>query len=375
MTINRKHIAESAVERINRNLTENEKHFGKLLMEALKGDRQAARTLQEAISTSDVPLFLTPAVNALFLAEWANAPRQWDTFTDEYITDRYTNIVWDGIEFNSEDLIGAHDGEDYTGYGLPKVGELSEYPAQNFATETVPGEIGKYGIRTRMSWETSLRTGSFAWLPRAVNYMAKLSAEQEDLWVAKEMIDSAGVINAGFTAAVSGSTTNPVLSYNSLEDAILQSQSVRVNGRRTNASQFQLVTGYGLSLTARDILNTTEIRRTDGSDEFIINPTLGGVGYTAFDALDQFGGSAVADYWFLVPRGTPRPAILSLRHDQALTPTVFVKSPNAMSLGGGMVDALNGSFDVDDVEAKVRVVGGAAVITPEIVVASDGTGS
>jgi hypothetical protein len=271
--------------------------------------------------------------------------------------------------------VGDHDGEEYTGYGLPRVGELAEYPAQNFATETVPGEIGKYGIRTRMSWETSLRTGSFAWVPRAVNYMAKLAAEQEDLWVAKEMITSAGVINTGFEVAVSGTTTNPALSYQSLEDAILQSQSVRVNGRRTNASQFQLVTGYGLSLTARDILNTTSIERTDGSDAYVINPSLGGVGYTAFDALDQFGGSTVADYWFLVPRGTPRPAILSLRHDQALTPTVFVKSPNAMSLGGGMVGALDGSFDVDDVEAKVRVVGGAAVITPEIVVASDGTES
>jgi hypothetical protein len=100
MTINRKHIAEQAVENINANLTEAQKVHGKLLFEALRGNTKSARILQEAISTSDVPLFLTPAVNALFLAEWANAPRQWDTFTDEFVTDRYTNIVWDGIEFN-----------------------------------------------------------------------------------------------------------------------------------------------------------------------------------------------------------------------------------------------------------------------------------
>lgn len=377
MANERKILAENAIDRINAQinsgtpLAEKQKEHGDLLFKSLSGDRKSARVLQEAISTSDVPLFLTPAINALFLAEWANSPRVWDQFSDEYVTDRYTNIEWDGIDFSTDDLSGEHDGEDYTGYGLPKVGELSEYPAMNFTTENVPGEIAKYGVRVRMAWETSLRTGSFAWVPRAVNRMAKQSAEQEDLWVAKVLVDSAGTINPDFADAPS----NPALSYQALENAILQSQSVRVNGRRTNASQYQLVTGYGLSLTARDILNTTEIRETDGTTEYIVTPSLGGVGYTPFDALDQFGGATVADYWFLIPRGTPRPAILSLRHEAALTPTVFIKSPNAMSLAGGMVDPLDGSFEVDDTEAKVRVVGGAAAITPEIIVASTGAGA
>ena len=83
MTSERKLLAENAIEQINRGLqagtplAEKQREHGKLLFEALKGDRKAARMLQEAISTSDVPLFLTPAINALFLAEWANAPRQW----------------------------------------------------------------------------------------------------------------------------------------------------------------------------------------------------------------------------------------------------------------------------------------------------------
>ena len=373
----RKILAENAIERLNAQinsgtaLAEKQKEHGSLLFATLKGDRKAGRVLQEAISTSDVPAFLTPAVNALFLAEWANSAPVWDQFSERYDTDRYTNIEWDGIEFDADDLSGAQNGEAYTGYGLPSVGELSEYPAMNFNTENVTGDIGKHGLRVRMSWETSLRTGSFAWLPRAVTRMAQLAGEQEDLWIAKVLVDAAGAPNSAFAAAPS----NPVITYQAIEAAILQSQSVRVNGRRTNSSQFQLVTGFGLSTTVRDILNTTEIRETTGTTEYIINPSLGGFGYTAFDALDQYGGSAAAPAWFLIPLNSARPSILALRHEDAPVPQVFLKSSNALALGGGATDPMSGSFDTDDTEAKIRVVGGGAAFTPQIIVASDGSGS
>jgi len=373
----RKLLAENAVDRLNRHinsgtpLAEKQKEHGSLLFATLKGDRKAGRTLQEAISTSDVPLFLTPAINALFLAEWANSAPVWDQFSERYDTDRYTNIEWDGIEFDADDLAGSQNGEVYTGYGLPSVGELAEYPAMNFNTENVVGSQGKFGLRLRMSWETSLRTGSFSWLPRAVNRMAQLAGEQEDLWIAKVLVDAAGAPNADFAQAPS----NPTLTYQAIEAAILQSQSVRVNGRRTNTSQFQLVTGYGLSTTARDILNTTEIRATDGSTEYIINPSLGGFGYTPFDALDQYGGAAAANSWFLVPLNSARPSILALRHEDAPVPQVYLKSSNALSLAGGMTDPMDGSFEADDTEAKIRLVGGGVAFTPQVIVASDGSGS
>ena len=372
----RKLLAENAIERLNAQinsgtaLAEKQKEHGSLLFATLKGDRKAGRTLQEAISTSDVPLFLTPAINALFLAEWANSAPVWDQFSERFETDRYTNIEWNGIEFDTRDLSGAQDGGVYSGYGLPNVGELSEYPAMNFKTETVNGSQGKHGLRVRMSWETSLRTGSFSWVPRAVSRMAQLAGEQEDLWLAKVLVTAAGAPNPAFAVA----PLNPVLSYQAIEAAMLQSQSVRVNGRRTNATQFQLVTGFGLSNRVRDILNTTEIRATTGSTQFIINPTLGGFGYTAFDALDQYGGAPVSNDWFLVPLNSARPALLALRHEDAPVPQVFIKSSNSLSLGGGAVDPMNGSFDTDDTEAKVRVVGGAVALSPQVIVASNGTG-
>ena len=367
----RKNIIENAIENLQRNATERQLEAGRDLMQSLSGDRKAGHRLAEAISTSDIPSFMTPAVNAIFLAEFAETPVMWDTIADEYRTDRFQNIEWYGFDFDSSNLEGVIDGEEFTGYGLPGVAELGEYPAVSFKTETVNGEMRKYGTRVRMSWETSLKTGSFEWLPRAARQLARWAAEAEDMALVQKFISSAGVVNTAFADA----PLNPALTYQALEAAMLQSQAVEVNGRRTNATSFQLVTGYGLSLTARDILNTTSITRTDGSDEYVINPSLAGVGYTPWDALDKFGGSTVSDYWFVVPKGTARPAFLALFHEDNRVPLISLKDPRHFSVAGGALEPLDGSFELDDVEARVRHVVGAATIAPQIVVASTGAGS
>lgn len=367
----RKLMLENALESVKRNSNERQIESAKLLFRSLEGDRKAGRQLAEAISTSDIPSFMTPAVNAIFLAEFADTPVMWNQIADEYRTDRFQNIEWYGFDFDPSALEGDSDGDEYIGYGLPGVAELGDYPATSFATETLTGDLRKFGIRIRMSFETSLKTGSFEWLPRAARQLARWAAEQEDVALAKEFVSTAGVINAAFTDAPS----NPVLSLAALEAAILQSQAVEVNGRRTNASSFQLVTGYGLSLTARQILNTTQIERTEGTDVLIQNPTLSGVSYTAWDALDKVGGAPVANDWFLVPRGTARPAFLELFHEDYSAPLVSLKDPRHFSVSGGSLQPLDGSFEVDDVEARVRHIVGATALTPSIVVASNGTGA
>lgn len=369
---NRKLILENAIERIKANTNEQQQDAGKLLFRALEGDRKAGRQLAETISTSDIPAFMTPAINAIFLAEFADTPVVWSQIADEYGTDRFQNIEWYGWNVDVDSLVGGeNDGEEFNGYGLPGVAELGEYPMASFATETLEGQLRKWGLSIAMSWETSLKTGSFDWLPRIARQFARYAAEAEDVALAKEFISSAGVINTGFTEA----TGNPALTLAALESAMLQSSRVEVNGRRTNASRFRLVSGYGLSLTARQILNTTQIERTEGSDLLIQNPTLSGVDYVAFDALDKVGGATVEDYWFVVPQGTARPAFLELFHEDYRTPLVSIKAPNHTSVGGGMVDPLRGDFERDAVAARVSHVVSATALTPSIVVASDATGS
>jgi len=55
-------------------------------------------------------------------------------------------------------------------------------------------------------------------------------------------------------------------------------------------------------------------------------------------------------------------------------PLVSVKDSGHFSLSGGAVPFREGNFEVDDVETRGRHVVGAALVTPEKVVASDGSG-
>lgn len=366
----RKVLVENAIENIQSRATQQELEVGKKLMEALAGDRKASRWLQEAISTSDIPTFMTPAINAIFLAQFADAPVVWDQIAEEYRTDRYTNIEWYGFDVDTSDVFTS-DGEGYDNYGLPGVAELGEYPAASFTTETLEGELRKWGLRFRMAWEVGLKTGNFQWLPQVTARMARFAAEQEDKALALKFVSSAGVINPAFTDAPS----NPALTLDALEDAILQSQTVEVNGRRSNASSFKLVTGYGLSRTARDILAITQIERTAGTDTLFFSPSIGGVSAVAFDALDKVGGAPVANDWFLVPQGTIRPAFLELFHEDHRLPMISVKNSNQVTISGGAIGYAEGSFDTDDIETRVRHLVGAEDLTPQIVIASNGTGA
>jgi hypothetical protein len=79
--------------------------------------------------------------------------------------------------------------------------------------------------------------------------------------------------------------------------------------------------------------------------------------------------------WFLFAEYDDRPAldIGFLRgHEQ---PEIFYKAPNASRIGGGAVNPLDGDFDTDSVEYKVRHVLGGCRMDPLTTVASNGSGA
>jgi len=59
-------------------------------------------------------------------------------------------------------------------------------------------------------------------------------------------------------------------------------------------------------------------------------------------------------------------------HEQ---PEMFLKSSNALMVGGGESDPFNGSFENDSVEYKVRHEVGFGLIDPKAAVYSNGTGA
>ena len=60
--------------------TKKQLEAAKLLHEALNGDRKAAFMLSEGISTSDLPVQLSPALTAIMLNNYAEQPKIWGEF-------------------------------------------------------------------------------------------------------------------------------------------------------------------------------------------------------------------------------------------------------------------------------------------------------
>lgn len=373
---NRKTLIENAIIEIDRNANERQREAGKLYLSALSGDIKAKHALQEGIATSDIPEVLTPVVNIQFLAQYADQPIVWDTIVDDTVESvSLGKVEFGGFDFDTSALLGDHDGDTYVGAGLPGVGEYGEYPAVVHTSEELEAELRKGGVRLRISWEALIKLGNFDMIGAATRAFARYAAEQEDIALAKQFVSSAGVVNTNFT----GITGNPALSLSALEAAIEQSSLATVNGRPVNARNYQLVVPTTLGQTARNVLSITQVERTAGADTFTLAPNTGGVSLTEFWALQSVGNYTTAGTmdgsYFLVPKGTARPAFVEVFLQGYRQPAIHIKDTGAFALGGGVVPTRDGSFELDDVEVKGRHVVGASVIEPTGIVFSDGSGS
>lgn len=371
--MDRKTLVENAIVEIDRKATSRQREAGELYLRARTGDMKAKHKLIEGISTSDLPAMLAPALNVEFLANYADYPTVWQSIVDEVIeTPTLGNIEFGGFDLSTADLIGEHDGDTYVGMGLPGVGEYGEYPAINFTTEQLQTELRKNGVRLRISWEAIVNSGRIDFLGRSTTAFARFAAEQEDIKLAKEFISVGGVINPAF-ATITG---NPDLSLAALEAAKAQGGAITIGGRPAGPTSWTLVTTPALSETARNILSITQVERTVAGDTFTQSTGNGNVNHVSFAALAAVGDYTTAgttnDNWFLVGRNGVRPAFAEVFLEGYRTPLISIKDSGHFSLGGGLVPSREGSFEIDDIETRGRHVVGAATITPQIVLASNG---
>lgn len=375
--MDRKTLVEAAIARIEEKSTARQVEAGKRLLSALEGDLKSRQWLQEGIATSDIPSVLAPAVNVIFLSQYAEYPTVWAEIAEAFdapVSALSSGVQWGGFQFDKSNLVGDHDGDTFVGLGLPGVGEYDEYPAVAFTTEQLAADLRKHGIRLRFSWEAGLATGNFDWIPRSTAFFARAASEQEDVALAKQFVSTAGVINSQFTS-IAG---DPALDLLALEAAIAQADSTEVDGAPLGATGYRLVVTPALSQTARNVLSITSITEQSGGIEYNRSARTGNVNLTVFNALAAVGNhttpGAINDAWFLVPEGTVRPAFLEIFLDGYRTPLITIKDSGHMTLGGGAVPVREGNFEVDDVETRGRHVVGAAYLgVPTFV--SEGTGS
>lgn len=372
-----KKLAESAIARIEESVTPRQREAAARFFAALEGDQKSRFWLQEGISTSDIPTVLSPAINVLFLSQYADYPTVWRQIAEEFTAPvdavGGTTINWGSFEFDTSQLLGTHDGDTYVGMGLPGVGEYDEYPAMSFTTEELEAALRKFGARLRVSWEALARTGRFDLIGRSTRAYARYAAEQEDVVLAKQFTAIDGTINTDFVTI----TTDPVLDVAGLEAALDQAGALTVDGRPLGATGYRLVTTPSLAPTAERVLATTNYEVTDGSITYSRNTSFGTVQATSFNALAQVGNyttpGEVSDYWFLVPTGTARPTFLEIFAEGYRTPTISIKDSGHFSISGGAIPAREGAFMDDSVETRGRHVVSAFAVAPTTVLWSDST--
>jgi hypothetical protein len=337
-----------------------------LIKQTITG-RSPMYRLQEAMSTSDFPLLFGDVLDRQLLGIYEEWPTAWPRIARRATVRDFRTVS----RF-------ATDGAEAV---LPVVEQGAGYTEAKIDEKRYQYAVKKYGRRVPFLWET-LINDDLDGLRSTPERIAKAARMSEERFATELFVDSTGPDATFFAAGNANRLTGAgsALSVASLQAAftLLWSQK-DADGNPIFSGQVRLVVPPALSVTARNILNATEIRTAPGSTsgqqlvttnwvaaevaDLVVNPWL--------PIIDTTIGN-IAWYLFADP-GIGRPAVEMgfLRGNE--TPGLFLKSPNAVRLGGGPVAAEDGSFETDGVDYKVRHVFGGVLLEPKAAVASEGT--
>lgn len=330
---------------------------------------------QEALASADIRNATFELLDRATLARYQALPAVWQGYARRELV----------RDFKVKNLVDLATNQD----ALPKVPELSEYPERGLSKSGYTLSVSKRGARFAFSWESFVNDelDELANLPEALSVAAR---ETESREAAALLTDGDGPNAAIFhSTAVNGTSSNllsgnPPLTSTNLQAAVAAVTARRpADGRPIAASELVLVVPPALEVQARLILSATEIRTQEGTGNnsrilTSTNPLSGMVSRVVVDpwlpVLDS--GANAATTWYLVPSPASRRPALALGflrgHEE---PQVRVKAGQGNLVGGGAVAPTDGSFEIDDIQYRVRHVLGSAFMDLLGTAASNGSGS
>lgn len=324
-------------------------------LEAAFAGRKSSHQIAEAFSTSDFTLAAFAAVDSRLMAEYQALPSVWRQYTDTVTVNdfRPTRLLdrW------SENI------------GLKLVPELTEYPAsggQGHATYWI--NVAKYGLRDAFSWEASINNTIISEIEAAPKKYARASSESEAINALANILgidtktNLAATVNTDFFKSGNGNAPdNRALTAENL-DAVLGELAARKpqKGRLVAPPQFVVVIPAALEPQMKRIQALREIRVTDSGTgvENVYDNYLGSVEYVVEPMLDAiFTHAKAKTTWFVLPKpGSQRPALFTAFLRGHESPDLRYKADTGQRIGGGAVAPEEGSFDIDDIQTRVRHV-------------------
>lgn len=332
--------------------------------------------LQEAMTTSDFPLMFGDILDRQVMAQYTEWAATWP------------NVARKGTvaDFRDAKLFPPVFGADSR---LTRVAEEAPYPAAKVDEQSpLVRKVHKYGRHIPFSWEAMVNDDldQLKDMPARLARAARRTEEREvtDLYVDSSGPDatlySTANLNKVTTAVNAAVGNNPILSISGLQQAmIVLASQLDETGEPIMVDSVTLVVPPALEIVAQNILSATELRNVavggvTGQEitvknwmqnrvKLVVNPYLPIVATT---------NGHTAWYLFADPnRGRPALQLDFLRGYES--PQILIKSPNALLPGGGMVDAMAGSFEDDSIHYRVRHVLGGIIVDPKATVASFGT--
>lgn len=359
-----------------RNAQSSQKYYEKFaraaeLISDVYSGKLSGDVLKEAMTISDFPLLFGDVLDRQLLANYLETPQTYRNFTkvstvrDFRTVKRFTTSGSEGV--------------------LPIVNEQAEYPETSIGEAKYSYAVKKYGRRVPFSWETMIDDDLDA-LKDVPARFGRAARRTEQKFVTNLYCGTAGpdstFYNAGnFSNVV---TSNPVLSIAALQTAmtILAAQTDS-DGEPIFIDAVELVVPPALEITALNILNAIQINllTSGGATSAQTLEAVNWMKNRVRLSVDPYipivaSSSNGSTSWFLFANpnnGRPALEIGFLRGHES--PEIFIKAPNAQRVGGGSVNPMDGDFDTDSIQYKVRHVLGGVTLDNKMSVASNGSGS
>ncbi|WP_109507350.1 hypothetical protein [Nocardioides speluncae] len=337
------------------------------LVEGVVSGRVPMHRLQEAMSTSDFPLLFGDILDRSMLGTYNEWPSIWRKLAKKGTVRDFRTVkkfFTDGAEAI-----------------LPAVKQGSEYKEAALSEGKYEYSVGKYGRRLGFLWEAMINDDLDA-LRDAPQRLAKAARMSEERFATELYADGTGPDAAFFSVGNNNRLTANPLTVAGLQTGITRLKGFKdVDGNPIFTGLVRLEVPPALEITAKNIINATEIRVAAGSGsattdqlvaknwmdnevvELVVNPWL--------PIVDESANKDNTWYLFADPDvGRPAMEVGFLRGHES--PQLFMKAPNAIRIGGGMVGAEEGSFETDGLDYKVRHVFGGSLMEPKAALASIG---
>lgn len=264
------------------------------------------------------------------------------------------------------------------------VKERQPYPEIKFVEGKYQLVVAKYGRRYGISFEMVVNDDLNAFAQRPM-LMAQGARRGEELLATKLLVTAAGPDPAFFTVGNKNIITgNPALSILGLQTAFGQlAAQVDVEGSPIVIDAVTLIVPPALQIVAENILNAIQIRLAEAGATanqlmYVNNWMKSKVTLAVDPYLPIVNTTSGNTNWFLVANPndlTTRPAFVFGFLRGYREPQLFVKDSDQQRLGGGPVDELQGDFDTDSIDYKLRHMFGGTQVDPKMAMASNGTGS